>query len=221
MALAERLAHPLSLEIALLFGAMLHLDRGEPETALRRLGAAETLVADQRLGFIVEPRFLRGAALTTQGAFAEAVACLREGLAGRLGALRDRPYGLARLAEALARQGEHKAALAAAREGLEVLETTGNRQWEADLRRLAGIALSGLNLPEEAEIALQEALSVAETQQAKAYELRAAMSLARLWGEQGRRTEARELLAPIYGWFTEGFDTLDLKEAKALLDELA
>ena len=149
VAMAECLAHPLSLEIALLFGAMLHLDRGEPETALRRLGAAETLVADQRLGFIVEPRFLRGAALTAQGAFAEAVACLREGLAGRLGALRDRPYGLARLAEALARQGEHKAALAAAREGLEVLETTGNRQWEADLRRLAGIALSGLNLPEE------------------------------------------------------------------------
>ena len=221
VALAERLAHPLSLEIALLFGAMLHLDRGEPETALRRLGAAETLVADQRLGFIVEPRFLRGAALTAQGAYAEAVACLREGLAGRLGALRDRPYGLARLAEALARQGEHKAALAAAREGLEVLETTGNRQWEADLRRLAGIALSGLNLPEEAESALQEALSVAETQQAKAYELRAAMSLARLWGEQGRRTEARELLAPVYGWFTEGFDTLDLKETKALLDELA
>jgi predicted ATPase len=200
---------------------MLHLDRGEPETALRRLGAAETLVADQRLGFIVEPRFLRGAALTGQCAFAEAVACLREGLAGRLGALRDRPYGLARLAEALARQGEHKAALAAAREGLEVLETTGNRQWEADLRRLAGIALSGLNLPEEAESALQEALSVAETQQAKAYELRTAMSLARLWGEQGRRTEARELLAPVYGWFTEGFDTLDLKEAKALLEELA
>jgi predicted ATPase len=78
----------------------------------------------------------------------------------------------------------------------------------------------GLNRIEDAERALQEALRVARTQQAKAYELRAAMSLARLLGEQGRRTEAREVLAPVYGWFTEGFDTADLKEGKKLLDEL-
>jgi predicted ATPase len=82
------------------------------------------------------------------------------------------------------------------------------------------MALFGLNRLEDAEHALQEALRVARTQQAKAYELRAAMSLARLWGEQGRRTEAREVLAPVYGWFTEGFDTADLKEAKKLLGEL-
>src|SRR5207248_8147905 len=105
---------------------MLHLDRGEPESALRRLSAAETLVADQRLGFIVEPHFLRGAALTAHGEVADAVASLREGLAGRLGTLRD--HGLARLSEALTRQGEHEAALAAAREGLEVREKTGNRR---------------------------------------------------------------------------------------------
>jgi tetratricopeptide (TPR) repeat protein len=218
--MAERLAHPLSLEIALLFGAMLHLDRGEPELAMRRLGAAEALVADQRLGFIVEPHFLRGAALSAQGSFGNAVACLREGLAGRLGTLRDRPYGLARLSEALAQQGEHEAALAAAREGLDAREKTGSRQWEPEFQRLAGIALSGLNRLEDAERAFQEALRVARTQQAKAYELRAAMSLARLWGEQGRRTKACEVLAPVYGWFTEGFDTVDLKEAKKLLDEL-
>jgi class 3 adenylate cyclase/tetratricopeptide (TPR) repeat protein len=221
LALAERIEHPFSLEATLLFNAMLHLDRGEPELALRRLGAAEALVADQRLAFIVEPRFLRGAALTAQGAFAEAVACLREGLAGRLGAMRDRAYGLARLAEALARQGEHRAALAAAREGLEVREKTGNRQWEAELHRLEGIALLGLNRLEEVESALEEALRIARRQQAKAYELRVATSLARLWGEQGRRAEARELLAPVYGWFTEGFDTTDLKDAKALLDQLS
>jgi tetratricopeptide (TPR) repeat protein len=220
LAMAERLAHPLSLEIALLYGAMLHIERGEPELALRHLGAAEALVADQRLGFIVEPHFLRGAALTAQGAFANAVACLREGLAGRLGMLRDRPYGLARLSEALARQGEHEAALAAAREGLEAREKTGSRQWEPELQRFAGIALSGLNRLEDAERAFQEALLVARTQQAKAYELRAAMSLARLWGAQRRRTEAREVLAAVYGWFTEGFDTVDLKEAKKLLGEL-
>jgi tetratricopeptide (TPR) repeat protein len=152
---------------------------------------------------------------------AEAVACLREGLARRLGALRDRAYGLTRLAEALARQGKHGAALAAAREGLEAREKTGNRQWEAELQRLVGIALSGLNRLEEAESALEEERRIAQRQQAKAYELRAAMSLALLWGEQGRRTEARELLAPVYGWFTEGFDTADLKNAKALLDALA
>jgi tetratricopeptide (TPR) repeat protein len=218
--MAERLAHPLSLEIALLWGAMLHLERGEPKLALRRLDAAETLVADQRLGFIVEPQFLRGAALSAQGALSDAVACLREGLAGRLGALRDRPYGLARLSEALARQGEHEAALAAAREGLEVREKTGSCQWEPEFQRLAGVALLGLNRVEDAERAFREALRVARTQQAKAYELRTAVSLARFWGEQGRRTAASEILAPVYGWFTEGFETADLKEAKKLLDEL-
>ena len=103
---------------------------------------------------------------------------------------------------------------------MEAREKTGSRQWEPKFQRLAGIALSGLNRLENAERAFQEALRVARTQQAKAYELRAAISLARLWGEQGRRTEAHEVLAPVYSWFTEGFDTLDLKEAKKLLDEL-
>jgi predicted ATPase len=134
--------------------------------------------------------------------------------------LRDRPYGLARLSEALTRQGKHEAALAAAMEGLEVREKTGSRQWEAEFQRRAGIALQGLNRLEDAERAFQEALRVARTQQAKAYELRAAMSLAQLWGERGRRIEAREVLAPVYGWFTEGFDTADLREAKKLLEEL-
>ena len=85
--------------------------------------------------------------------------------------------------------------------------------------RAQNIALSGLNRLEDAERAFQE-VRVARPQQAKAYELRAAMSLARLWGERGRRTDAREVLAPVYTWFTEGFDTVDLKEAKKLLDEL-
>ena len=78
----------------------------------------------------------------------------------------------------------------------------------------------GLNRLEEGQSALEEALCVARRQEAKSYELRAAASLARLWGEQGRRAEARDLLAPVYGWFTEGFDTADLKDAKALLDQL-
>jgi len=220
LALAGRIAHPLSLEIALFRDAALHLDRGDPQLALERVGAAEALAADQRLGFMMEPRFLRGAALSAQGAFEDAVACLREGLAGRL-AMRDRPYGLNRYAEALVRQGEHGAALAAAREGLETQDRTGQRRWEAELHRFEGIALFGLNRIEDAQNALEQALRIARSQQAKSYELRAATSLARLWGEQGRRAEAHKLLASVYGWFTEGFDSADLNDAATLLSELS
>ena len=103
-----------------------------------------------------------------------------------------------------------------------VVETTKERWCEAEIHRMAGeIALKS---PEpdaaKAEAYFERALAVARQQQAKSWELRAAMSMARLWRDQGKRDEARELLAPVYGWFTEGFDTLDLKEAKALLDEL-
>jgi tetratricopeptide (TPR) repeat protein len=221
LALAERTAHPLSSELVLLYSAVLRLNRGEPEPALQLLDTAEVLVAEQRLGFVLEPRFLRGGALTATGAFDEAVACLREGLAGRLGTMQSRPYGLALFSEALTRHGEPSAALSAAREALETQGQSGQRLWDAELHRLEGVALSGLNRLEEGQIALEEALRIARRQQAKSYELRAATSLARLWGEQGRRAEAHELLAPIYGWFTEGFDTADLKDAAALLTELA
>jgi predicted ATPase len=124
------------------------------------------------------------------------------------------------LADALMRKGEHDAALAAAREGLVSVEKTDHRQWEAELLRLEGIALCGLNRIDEGQGALEAALRVARKQQAKGNELRAATSLARLWGEQGRRAPAHDLLAPVYGWFTEGFDTADLIDAKALLDTL-
>jgi predicted ATPase len=104
-----------------------------------------------------------------------------------------------------------------------LLEKTKETWCEADVHRIAGeIALMS---PEpdaaKAEACFERALAVARSQQAKSWELRAAMSLARLWRDQGKRDEARELLAPLYGWFTEGFDTLDLKQARALLDELA
>jgi predicted ATPase len=221
LALADRIAHPFSLAIALQYNSMLHLDRGEPELAMQRLDAAVALAAEQRLGFVLEPQLLRGAALTAQGALEEAAACLREGLEGPNGSTRLRSYGLARLADTLTRQGEHSAALAAARDGLGSVEKTGHRQWEAELHRLEGVALSGLNRLEEGQTALEKAMRVAQGQEAKAHELRATTSLARLWGEQGRRSEARDLLAPVYGWFTEGFDTADLKEAKALLEDVS
>jgi tetratricopeptide (TPR) repeat protein len=220
LVLAERVGHPLSQQLVLLYSAMLHLNRGELEPALKSLDAVEALVAEQRLGFVLEPRFVHGVALTAQGALEQAIACLREGLASPLGAVRYRPYGLAGLAEALTRQGEHGAALAAAREGMKTQEETGQRLWNAELHRVEGIALFGLNRLDEGQSALQEALRIARKQQAKSYELRVATSLGRLWGDQDRRAEARELLAPIYGWFTEGFDTAGLRDAKVLLDEL-
>ena len=108
-------------------------------------------------------------------------------------------------------------------EAITAVETTKEKWYEAEVHRIAGeIALMS---PEpdaaKAEACFERALAVARSQQAKSWELRAAISMARLWREQGKRDEARELLAPVYGWFTEGFDTLDLKQAKALLDELA
>ena len=109
------------------------------------------------------------------------------------------------------------------REALVLVEDTGERFWEAELYRLKGELLLRHTIPNEHQAAacFQQALDVARHQQAKSWELRAAMSLARLWQHQGKRAEADELLAPIYGWFTEGFDTADLQEAKAILEELS
>ena len=107
-------------------------------------------------------------------------------------------------------------------EALALIERTQERWFEAELHRLKAEALlaSTQSNATEAEASLRRAVAVAQRQDVKFWELRAATNLARLWGRQGKRSEARELLAPVYGWFTEGFDTLDLKEAKGLLDEL-
>jgi class 3 adenylate cyclase len=221
LALAERSAHQFTVACALQANSMLHLDRGEPELALQRLEVAEALAAEQRLGFVFEPQLLRGAALIALGDVGEAITCLRAGLGGRIGATRLRCYGLAQLSDALTRRGENDAAIAAVSDALISVEQTGHRQWEAELHRFQGIALFNLGRREEGQAALDRSIRIARAQQAKAYELRAAMSLARVWGEQGRRAVARDLLSPIYDWFSEGFDTTDLKEAKTLLDQLA
>jgi predicted ATPase len=132
------------------------------------------------------------------------------------------PLYLASLARAYADLGKFDDAWRSIREATSAIETTMERWWEAEVHRTAGeIALM---LPEpdaaKAEAYFARSLAVARKQQAKSWELRAAMSMARLWRDQGKRDEARDLLAPVYGWFTEGFDTLDLTEAKALLEEL-
>jgi predicted ATPase len=221
--LAEQLGHPMSLLLALVFGTIADQFRRAPETAGRRLAAAETLAAEQRLVLFFDARVLRGGILPAQDAASDAVAQIRDGLADRQkpGATQvGRPYGLGILSEALARSGDHEAALAAVMEGLAAAAEIGERWWDAELHRLKGLRLLARGGVEEAQAALHDSIRIAREQQAKSLELRAATSLARLWGEQGRRGEARELLAPVYGWFTEGFDTADLRDAKALLAEL-
>jgi predicted ATPase len=223
LALAERLTHPFTQSISLIFSSMVHLNRREPERALRHLEAAEALAAEQRLALVIEPGMLRGAASLGQGAVNEAIACIRAGVTRWTGLGRTfyLPYGLAFLAEGLVRHGDRTAALATLRQGLATADATGEHMWDAELHRLTGSVLLAENQLDEGQASLQQAIRIAQAQQAKSLELRAARDLARLWGEQGRRAEARDLLAPVYGWFTEGFDTADLKGAKALLDELA
>jgi predicted ATPase len=148
------------------------------------------------------------------------------------------PYFLAILAEGYGQLGAADEGLRVLAEALATVQKTGECVWEAELHRLKGVlvlqarnqlpALEGGMLhatdsalhTAEAEACLYQARAIARRQQAKSLELRAAMSLARLWQQQGKRTEARELLAPIYSWFTEGFDTADLQDAKALLEDL-
>ena len=132
------------------------------------------------------------------------------------------PTRLAYLAKAYADLDQFDEASRYIGEAMTAVETTKERWWEADIYRMAGeiALLSGEPDAAKAEAYFERALSVARQQQAKSWELRAAMSLARLWRHQRKPQQARELLAPVYGWFTEGFDTRDLKEAKALLDEL-
>jgi predicted ATPase len=133
------------------------------------------------------------------------------------------PYFLTLLAEALALDGKIEEALAALDDALEKAAVSGETVWNAEIHRRRGEFTGRLPHPDpaKAEDSFRTALAIAREQGTRGYELRAATSLARLWREQGRRGEARDLLAPVYGWFTEGFDTADLKEAKALLDELA
>jgi len=221
-ALGERIAHPFSMEVAVTYAVMIHLNRGEPELASARLAAAEALAAEQRVSFVMEPLFLQGAVLVEQGVGSEAIAAIRQGLAaGRPVAPAFKSYALCFMAQAFAREGDYREAQAALRQALDGIGATGERMWHAEIHRVQGLVLLSDNKRSEGEAALREALRLASEQEAKSLELRAATSLARLWGERGHRAEARDLLAPVYGWFTEGFDTADLKDAKALLDTLA
>ena len=134
-----------------------------------------------------------------------------------------RPLCLVLLAEAAGQVGQVEEGLRLLAEALAAFEASGRGDGLAEAYRLQGELLLRQATPDaaQAEACFQQALAIARRQQAKSWELRAAISLSRLWQQQGKREEAHELLAPIYGWFTEGFDTADLQEAKALLNELA
>jgi predicted ATPase len=133
------------------------------------------------------------------------------------------PHALTVLAQVYGQVGKPQEGLEALAEALVVLERTNERRREAEVHRLRGELLLSLPAPHrgDAEACFQRALAVAREQSARMWELRAATSLARLWRDQDRQSEAHDLLSPVYDWFTEGFDTADLKDAKALLDELA
>jgi predicted ATPase len=165
-----------------------------------------------------------GAILAPTGNPSDAVQTISSGLAAfqSTGATLLVPYLSALLARAHAETGHFDDARRYIDEAITTVETTKERWCEAEIHRIAGeIALMSPAEAARAQAHFERALEVARHQQAKSWELRAALSMARLWRDQGKRNEARELLAPVYGWFTEGFDMRDLKEARALLDELA
>jgi predicted ATPase len=168
--------------------------------------------------------FLHGWALATAGVVAAGLDEMRRGLAAKqaTGAQIKVPYYLGLLAGALGAAGSGAEALVLLEEAMARVERTGERWYEAELYRLRGeVSLQAMvSDANQVEACFRKALEVARKQDAKWWELRAAGSLARLWRDQGKRAEARDLLAPVYGWFTEGFDTQDLKQARALLGEL-
>ena len=224
--LAQHVAHPFSLSFALVSAAMFHQYRREECCTQDRAEAAISLATAQGFppwmahGFI-----LRGWALAHQGQAQEGIEQLHQGIIAycATGAELFRSYWLALLAEAQGIIGEPEAGLTVLTEALTVVDKTSVRWYEAELHRLKGTLLlqqSSDNHP-EAEHCFQHALEIARTQQAKSFELRTATSLSRLWQQQGKHQAAHDLLASVYNWFTEGFDTADLKDAQALLDEIA
>jgi predicted ATPase len=226
LALAHELSHPFSLAWARVWAAYVYQFRRDVAAVHEQAEATVALATERGFPlYVAQGTSLRGWALAMQGQGEVGLAQVRQGIAAwrATGAVLGIPYFCAVLADVAAHLGHPADGLQALAEAHTLVEQHDERWWAAEVCRLRGVLL--LQQPgtpqAEAEAWLQRALDVARRQEAKALELRAAMSLSRLWQQQGKRAEARELLAPIYGWFTEGFDTADLQEAKALLDALA
>jgi predicted ATPase len=226
LALAHALAHPYSRAFARVHAAYVYQFCRDMRAVHEHAAAAIALATAQ--GFPLWAALgtsMRGWALALQGQGEAGLAQLRQGLAAwrATGAALFVPYWCTVRADVADCLGHPADGLQALAEAHTLVEQHEDRWWAAEVCRLRGIVLLRQlgTSPAEAEARFQQALDVARRQEAKALELRAAMSLSRLWQQQGKRDQARALLAPIYGWFTEGFDTADLQEAKALLEELS
>jgi predicted ATPase len=232
--LAQQFAHPYTLARTLYYDTVLCQLRRDAPAVRDQAEAAITVATAQRFALVqaLGP-IIHGWAIAIQEHSTEGLVQIRQGLDmyRSTGAEFQRPHFLTLLAEASGLLGQPEGGLAALDEALALMEQTGERYYEAELHRQRGELLllreakshpaQGSREQHAAETCLQHALDVARQQQAKSLELRAAMSLSRLWQRQGKRQEAYDLLAPIYGWFTEGFDTADLQEARALLEHLS
>jgi predicted ATPase len=221
---AQELAHPFSLAEAFYHAACLHQLRREVSQTQARAEAAMALARDQGFpSWLLYSTIVHSWALAAQGQHAQALTEIPQALTAlpATGQRQALPYYLAQLAEAYGRGGDAAAGLQRLAEALAVVDDPEECWWEAELYRLKGELLlqQATGSSDEAEACLHRASDIARRQQAKSLELRAAMSLARLWQRQGKRAEAHALLAPVYGWFTEGFDTAALQAAKVLLEE--
>jgi predicted ATPase len=225
VALARALAHPPTLVFALSHAAVLHQFRGEPGLAEARSEAALALAKEHGFEFwLAHATIPHGWALVQRGRTEEGLGEIVDGL-GRYratGAELERSLWVALLADAYSRSGRPEQGLAAVEASLADVEKTGVRFHEAELHRLKGELLlqSGTSSEEAAAACFQRAIGLARDRQAKSIELRAVMSLSRLLRRQGNSDEAQRMLAETYGWFTEGFETADLRHARAVLDEL-
>jgi predicted ATPase len=223
LALAYELAHPYSLAWARCWVAFVSQLYRDVPAVREHAEAAVALSTEQSFPYWAAlGTILRGWALAMQGRNEVGMAEVRQGIAGwrATGAALLGPYFCTMLADVSAHLGHPADGLQALAEAHTLMEQQEERWWEGEVCRLRGVLL--LRQPEtpqaEAEAWLQRALDVARRQEAKSLELRAAMSLSRLWQQQGKRQEAHDLLAEVYAWFTEGFDTADLQDAKALLE---
>jgi predicted ATPase len=225
LALAQGLSLPLSLAFAEFFFGELCQSRGEVSAAQETAESLIALCAEHEFpDWLAMATSLRGWAMAEQGHNEEGIAQIYEGLAAyrALGAELYRPYSLTLLAEACMEMGRLDDGLNALTEALAAADEHENRIHEPEIHRLKGelrLKQDDSNTA-EAQSCFERAIEIARKQSAKSLELRATTSLARLLGKQGKRDEARAMLAEIYGWFTEGFDTADLIDAKALLEEL-
>ncbi len=226
LGLAQELALPSVMAFALYWAVWLHHAHQEGQAAQEQAGVLIALAREHGFPwFLAAGTILCGWALAEQGQGEEGIAQIRQGLTAyrAQGAEQQRTLFLALLAEACGKAGHTEEGLAALAEALTMVDHTGECVYEAELYRLKGELLlqsSVQGLASEAEACFLTAIEIARQQQAKSLELRAVMSLARLW-QQSKRNEARQMLAEIYGWFTEGFDTKDLQEAKRLIEELS